>query len=106
MSQTLLLLVAATLNGPGEAICVPAERANRSFVINLSGTGPLSATITYEVSNDNGLTWASRVTFNLNGTGLVTDTDVDANSPFTCVRGRVSNLTGTNASVSMTGCAA
>lgn len=106
MSQTLLLLVAVTVNGPGEMICVPAKQANRSFVVNLSGIGPISAIVTYEVSNDNGVTWATRVTFNLSGTGLVADTDVDANSPFTCVRGRVSNLTGTNASVSMTGCAA
>lgn len=105
MSQTLLLLVAMTTNGPGEAMCVPAKLVNRSLVVNLSGTGPVAATVAYEVSNDNGLTWATRVTFNLSGTNLVADTDVDANSPFSCVRGRISNLSGVNASVSLSGCA-
>lgn len=106
MSQNHLLLVSAAANGPGAIFCVPAELVNRSFVVNLSGTGPVSATVSYEVSNDNGVTWATRLTFNLSGTNVKSDADVDANSPFTSVRGVVSNLTGTGAVVSLSLCAA
>lgn len=106
MSQELALLSNIGVNNTtGQSQRLPAEKANRSLVASVYGTGALAATLIYEVSID-GITWATRMTITLSGSTLVTDTDVDENSPFPYVRGRVTGLSGTNAKVTLAVCAA
>lgn len=105
MQQNHLLLVAVAANGVGATIDVPAILCTRSLVATITGTGAVSATIIYEVSNDNGVNWAARLQFSLSGTEANADSGVDQHAPFSSVRARVLNLSGTNAAVSLSLCA-
>lgn len=106
MAQTESLLTAQTATGAGATFAVPPERSKRSFCVSLTGTGSVTATVDVEVSNDNGTTWVTRMTFTLSGTALDEDTDVDECAPFPLVRGNVVARTGTGAAVSLSMCAA
>jgi hypothetical protein len=103
--QNFLLLVDVTTNGPGDGFCIPAELSKRSFVVSLTGPGTVSATVDYMVSNDNGVTWAPRLTIPMAGVNHAESSDVDMQSPFSMVCGKVSDLSpGAKLSFSM--CAA
>ncbi len=101
MSQTETLLSASTTAAAGTGVAVPADSPLRSFVASIAGTGAVSATVAYEVSNDNGTTWAPRLTFSLSGTTTAVLTDVDECSPFPLVRGNVTAISGTGATVKL-----
>ena len=105
MQQNIILLTNTAANFSGQGVFVPPSLSKRSFVVSLTGTGALSATVTVDVSNDNGVNWASRIVFTLSGSGSASDTAVDEISPFSMLRGTVTNLAGTGAAVSLAGCA-
>lgn len=109
MAQTKQLLTDAIAVGPGVSHSFHPEDSNRGVVVSIGSAGvAVTATVAVEVSCDNGVTWATRITFStsLSGTPAsflapITDTDVDANGPFPLVRGNVKALTGSGARVSL-----
>ncbi len=106
MSQIETLLSGSTTVAAGSGVAVPPETSLRSCVASIAGTGVVTATVVYEVSNDGGTTWAPRLTFNLSGTTSAVLSDVDAESPFPLVRGNVTAINGTGATVKLSLCAA
>ncbi len=106
MAQTLNILNAATVVGPGPAVAVPPDLFRRGFTIALVGSGSVSAEAAIQVSNDQGTTWCNRMTFSPAGTAgasaPVTAVDVDPISPFPLVRVNLTAVSGAAVSVSMT----
>lgn len=72
----------------------------RSFVAKVTGTGSVSATVLVEASSDNS-TFFTLVTFTLTGTTSDTDGAVTDDS-WRFIRGRVTAISGTGASVDLT----
>jgi hypothetical protein len=89
---------AAIVAGPGLAF--QARPLNRALIAFITGTGPLTASVIYEVSMD-GVNWATRNTFTLNSTGYSASIYVDTLSPFPFVRGTLVSITGTGAQVTL-----
>lgn len=76
------------------------QNEDRNFIANVSGTGAVSATVLVEVSNNN-RHWMTLATITLVGTSSVSDGFVSDES-WQYVRGTVSAMTGTGASVTLT----
>lgn len=106
----LVLLEKATMNDPlpvvAAGVQVPWRLENPRVSIQASvksktNTGPVSATIALDVSNDGILYKKDMMTFTLSGTG--SDTDIDfMDVPYELVRVRVTALTGADAEVFVT----
>ena len=109
--QVKSLLDNATAVGPGKQHTLHPDDSNRGITVAVGGiAGAVAAVVQYQVSNDNGATWATRMEFaNLAGTSTltapVTDSDTDPNGPFPLVRGNIVSMTP-GAKVSMAVCAA
>lgn len=75
---------------------------DRTFQATLTGTGAVSATVVFEVSND-GVGWLSdeNSTFVISGTNL-TSVGFTSKAPWGYVRGKVLAISGTSASVTFT----
>lgn len=100
MSQEIQLLNAVTTTGAGSLYRSPSELKTRSSVVNLTGSGAISATVTIEVSND-GANWDTRQTFTLSGTNTASASDVDTNAAFKYTRANVTAISA-SAAVSLT----
>lgn len=104
------LLKDATAAGPGSPQTLNPNDSNRGITVSIGGiAGAVAAVVQFQVSNDTGLTWATRLEFSLSGTSTlilpVTDADTDPNGPFPLVRGNVVSMTA-GAKVGMDVCAA
>lgn len=96
MPQSKALTTNQTVIGPGAWHHLNPELSNRGFVVSVSGGTP-TASVSVDVSNDGGLTFAARLSFpSVTGN----DTDVDANQPFPLVRANVTEL-GAGAAVNV-----
>lgn len=95
------LLTAATGTGAGSTIG-PVKSGRKVYQASVTGTGAVTATVLVQVSTDatqNG--WITMGTITLSGTTTATDGFVaDVAWPF--VRGNVSAVTGTGATVYLT----
>ena len=101
MPQAKTLALAQTVTGPGPWHNLSPEMSNRGFIVSVAGGTP-TASVSIEVSNDGGATFATRLDFpSVSGS----NTDVDANQPFPLVRANVTAL-GAGAAVTTTVCAA
>ena len=100
VSQRVLLSGVSTPSA-GQSVDL-AEHANeqRNYVAHVSGTGAVSATILVEVSNNN-LHFIPLATITLSGTNSATDGFVSDES-WQYVRGRLSAVTGSGATVTLT----
>lgn len=99
MSITKQLMAAQSAAGPGIPVQVDPDLPCRAFVVSLGGVaGAVSAQVAIEVSCDNGVTWAARMSFTLTGASTlaapITNSDVDSPSPFPLVRANVLSING------------
>ena len=81
-----------------ERVCVPAPL--RSFQVKVTGSGDLTATVNIYGSNDLGDWSVPLGTFNISGPDYVTEGFV-SNAPWQYVFAEVTDLTGTDAAVSV-----
>ena len=93
------LLTAVTGTGAGTAT-YPVRKASRSFQAVVTGTGAVTATVVVEVSND-GVNFITMGTITLSGTTLATD-GFASFSQWYYVRGNVTAITGTGATINLT----
>lgn len=78
---------------------VPVQTGNRTFQATVTGTGAVTATVSVEVSND-GKNFLNLATIDLSGTGSNTD-GFASDAVWEYVRGRVTAISGTNATVDL-----
>lgn len=93
--QHLLRNVAAVSTGAS----VENNGAHRTFQAIVDGTGAVSATVLVEVSNNN-VDFLTLGTITLSGTDRSSD-GFASSAPWRFVRGRVTAITGTSASVNL-----
>lgn len=96
---TLLSGVTSTTTGAAHD-AGPEGITARTFVANVSGTGAVSATVIVQVSN-NGLHFITLATITLSGTSSDADGFV-ADEAWQYVRGKVTAISGTGATVTLT----
>lgn len=92
------LLRAATTVSTGDVRIM--RRSPVSFQATVTGTGSVGATVVVEASND-GVAWVTLTEFTLAGTATASDSDY-CMAPYDQVRARVSAISGTGASVTVT----
>ena len=108
--QVKNLLDNVTAAGGGKQHTLHPDDSNRGVTVSIGGiAGAVAAVVQFQVSNNAGVTWHTRLEFSLSGTSTltlpVTDADTDPNGPFPLVRGNVVSMTA-GAKVSMDVCAA
>lgn len=95
---TQILINAATTTTTGNPVA--PDETKRSYQATVVGEGSVSATVIFEGTNE-GIGYVPLATITLSGTALASDGFV-GESPWTCVRARLTAISGTNAAVTAT----
>jgi hypothetical protein len=104
MANKIIVLLPATLVtiAGGSKLLAAEDTRNAAYQATVSGTGAVSASVVIEVSNDNvGWLSDSSSTLSLSGT-TVASAGLVATSTWAYVRARVTAISGTGASVTVT----
>jgi hypothetical protein len=100
--QRTELLKNKTATGAGTVFSVPSNKPNRTFHANgLTTSGAGSATIKVQVSNDDDATWVDLGTITLTLSTTVSGDGLASSASWDHVRGNVTAISGTGASVSL-----
>ena len=99
-ATVLLNAVTSTGTGTINYLGAKAANANRTYQATEVGSGAVSATVLVQASDD-GVGWVTLGTITLSGTGTASD-GFASMAPWMEVRGDVTAISGTSASVTLT----